>query len=130
MVAGIGFTQEARAVDSLLRFCVWRVIDCWLDTFWGPLGQKFSGRDGVLTRGAVDGDRCGVGLQPGGKRIESWMPLEGGGLPGVRRGGFAVTDGLNEIDEEEELGGGEEESGVGDVVVEGDCLREKLAGGA
>src|ERR1700733_4700948 len=115
MVAGIGFTQEVRAVDSLLRFCVGRVTDCWLDAFWGPVGQKFSGRDGVLTRGAVDGDRCGVGLRLGGKRIESWMPLEGGGLPGVRRGGFAGTDGLNEIYEEEELGGGGGKSGGGGV---------------
>ena len=58
------------------------------------------------------------------------MPLEGGGLPGVGcgwRGGAAES--FDEVKEKEELGGGEEDGGVGDEAVQWEGGGEELAGG-
>ena len=53
------------------------------------------------------------------------MPFEGGGLPGVWRGEGSVAQAAEEIEEEEELGGGEEDGRVGDEAVEGDGVGEE-----
>src|SRR5260370_16734460 len=58
------------------------------------------------------------------------MPCEGGGLPGVRGREGSAAQAAMEIDEEENLRGGEKDGGVGDVEVEGERVSEKLACGA
>src|SRR5260370_35066928 len=58
------------------------------------------------------------------------MPFEGGGLPGVRGREGSAAQAAMEIDEEENLRGGEKDGGVGDVEVEGERVSEKLACGA
>src|SRR6266851_4571337 len=58
------------------------------------------------------------------------MPFEGGGLPGVGGREGSAAQAAMEIDEEENLRGGEKDGGVGDVEVEGESVGEKLARGA
>src|SRR5580704_6244656 len=58
------------------------------------------------------------------------MPFEGGGLPGVWRCVGSFAQAVDEIEEEEELGGGEEDRGVGDEAVERECVGKEQAGGA
>src|ERR1700733_1916220 len=58
------------------------------------------------------------------------MPLEGGGLPGICGGERSVTQAAGEVEQEDELGGGEEDGRVGDEVVEGEGVGEKRSGRA
>ena len=61
--------------------------------------------------------------------VKEGVPLEGGGLPGVFRGERAVVPAADEIEEEEELGGGEDEGSPGDVGVDGKGGGEEMVGG-
>ena len=58
------------------------------------------------------------------------MPFESRGLPGVFGGGCSAAQAVDEIEEKDELGCGEEEGRVGGVEVGGDGVGEERAGGA
>lgn len=57
------------------------------------------------------------------------MPFEGGSVPEVRWGDHATEEGLDEVDEEEKLRGGQEDSGLGDETVQWTEVCDQLAGG-
>src|ERR1700712_4114467 len=57
------------------------------------------------------------------------IPLESRCVPGVGGSERTAIKTANEIDGEEDLNGGEEDGGFGDLAVEGERAAEEMAGG-
>src|ERR1700682_2994196 len=62
--------------------------------------------------------------------MQGRMPLEGGGVPRVRRREGSAAQAAVEVDEEDDLRGDQKDGGVGDVAIERKGTGEKLTGGA